>query len=298
MRKLIAVAALLVLVLFFYTVASLFMARGVTEAERNEQEDSPSNYGLAWEDVEFLPRDDTLRLSGWYFQGEPDAPHLIFVHGLSSVRSGDGAVEMAALMVELGYGVLLFDLRGHGDSGGDQVSGGYYERRDVWGAYDYLVGQRGVADDRIGLVGFSMGAATAIMAAAVEPGIRAVVADSPYADVSDLIAQETARRTPFPEWILPVFAPMIKLMAELIYGIDIGSMSPEKAVTMLSYPVLVIHGEADERIPVDHGVRVAEAGADGTVLWRVADTEHVDAFKNHSEEYVSRVDDYFKSQIK
>ena len=85
----------------------------------------------------------------------------------------------------------------------------------------------------------------------------AVAADSPYAAASELIAQETARRTVFPEWVTPAFVPTAKFMAGIIYGIDIGALAPVTAVTELDYPVLIIHGVHDERVPVDHGERVA-----------------------------------------
>ena len=293
-----ALAVILLALVILYGLMSFFIARGVTTAERTPQEDHPRNYGLAAEDVEFPARDGKLRLSGWYIQGVDDAPHLIFVHGLNSVRSGDNAVELAARLVESGYSVLMFDLRGHGSSGGSQVSGGYYERRDVWGAYDYLVERRGAVEGKVGLLGFSMGGATAILAAAEEPGIRAVVADSPFAAASELIAQEAARKSPVPSWLMPAFLPTVKLMAKGIYGIDVGVLTPVKAVTQLGYPVLIIHGLNDERVQASHGERVAEAGDDGTVLWLVDSEGHLNSLKTYPDEYLERVDAYFEASLK
>ena len=287
-------------ILIAYGLVSFLIAQGVTKADRDPQEDHPSNYGLVFEDVEFISRRGDVMLSGWYLPGEDAKPHLIFVHGIGSVRSGDNAVELAAKMVDRGYNVLLFDLRGHGSSGGGKVSGGYFERWDVLGAFDYLVG-RGVDPGRsaqIGLTGFSMGAATAIMAAAEEPGITAVVADSPYANATELIAQESARKTPFPEWLIPIFIPTTKLMARVIYGIDIGELVPERAVASLDYPILVIHGTGDQRIPWEQGQRVAEAAPAGSSLWRVPGVDHVDAFLTYPDEYVERVTEYFDSRFK
>ena len=279
-------------------LVSLFVTQSLTSAERNPQEAHPSDYGLSVEEVEFTPRGESLLLSGWYLPGEADAPHLIFVHGLNSVRSGDNAVELADRLVERGYNVLLFDLRGHGSSQEGRLSGGYYERQDVWGAYDYLREWQGAGMREVGLVGFSMGAATAVLSAAEEPEIGAVVADSPYAVVSELLAQETARSTPFPEWLTPIFIPAIILLADWQYGIDINALAPEQAVGRLDYPALVIHGDADTRILVSHGARVAEAGALGTALWRVPGADHVDAFESSPNEYVERVAEYLDARLK
>ena len=292
-----AFAAGLAVIVILYGLVSFLIAQGVTKADRDPQEDHPSNYGLAFEDVEFPSRRGDIMLSGWYLPGEDSSPDLIFVHGLSSDRSGDNAVELAERMVGLGYNVLLFDLRGHGSSEGDKVSGGYFERWDVLGAFDYLM-ERGVDPARTGLLGFSMGAATSIMAAAEEPRITALVADSPYADASDLIAREAARKTPFPLWLMPIFIPTAKLMAKGIYGIDIGELVPEQAVAGLGYPVLIIHGTEDQRVPLDQGQRVVQAAAEGSFLWRVPGVDHVDAFLTFPDEYVGRVTEYFGSRFR
>ena len=292
-----AAAGFLALVVVLYGLVAFLIAQGVTKADRDPQEDHPTNYGLVFDDVEFLSRRKDVNLSGWYVPGQDSSPHLIFVHGIGSVRSGDNAVELAARMVDLGYNVLLFDLRGHGSSGGDKVSGGFFEKLDVLGAFDYLV-ERGVDPSRIGLMGFSMGAATSIMAAAEEPRITAVAADSPFADASDLIAREAARKTPFPEWMMPIFIPTTKLMAKQIYGIDIGSLVPEESVAELGYPVIVIHGLADDRIPWEHGQRVASAADEGSSIWLVPGVDHVDAFLTHPDEYVARVSEYFGSRFR
>jgi len=293
----IALPLTILVVVILYGLISFLIAQGVTKADRDAQEDHPSNHALMFEDVEFPSRRGDVVLSTWYLPGEVSSPHLIFVHGIGSVRSGDNAVELAARMVELGYSVLMFDLRGHGSSEGGQVSGGYFERWDVLGAFDYLL-DRGVDPDRIGLMGFSMGAAISIMAAAEEPRITAVAADSPYADASDLIARESARKTPFPEWLMPVFIPTTKLMAKKIYGIDIGSLVPEKSVAGLGYPVFVIHGTADDRIPWEHGQRVADAAEEGSSLWLAPEVDHVDAFLTYPDEYVERVGEYFSSRFR
>jgi pimeloyl-ACP methyl ester carboxylesterase len=289
--------ALWVLLVVIYGLISFLIAQGVTKADRDPQEEHPSDYNLVFEDVEFASRRGDIALSGWYLPGEDSSPHLIFVHGIGSVRSGDNAVELATRMIDLGYNVLLFDLRGHGSSEGDKVSGGFFERWDVLGALDYLV-ERGVDPSRMGLMGFSMGAATLIMAAAEEPRITAVVADSPFADASDLIARESARKTPFPEWMMPIFIPTTKLMARTIYGINIGSLVPEKSVAELGYPIFVIHGLADDRIPWEHGQRVAAAAEEGSSLWLLPGVDHVDAFLTHPDEYVERVNDYFESRLR
>ena len=292
----IAAPALVGLLLVVYLAISYFVASSVTSAERNDQTDHPTDYGLEYEDVEFVSRKGDVTLDGWYLPGVEDGASVIFVHGINSTRSGDEATQIAVHLVESGFNVLLFDLRAHGSSGGDRVTGGINEAQDVLGAYDYLVAT-GATPDRVGVLGMSMGAGTSVLAVAEEPAIRALVADSPYARVSQLVAFEIGRKTPIPGWIAPVFVPGATVIADMVFDVDLGKLVPEEAVESIGFPILVIHGDADTRIPTDHGMRVYEAAYPGSEMWVVPGVDHLDAFKTHPEDYVNRVVPYFKDRL-
>ena len=272
------------------------MATGVTKAERKELEGDPSQFGLEYESVSFAPRDGDLSLEGWFIPNGA-GPVIVFVHGINSNRFEDeDFLKMASELYDHGYGSLLFDLRAHGASGGDLASGGFYEKQDVLGAFDFLV-DRGVPSDRIGVMSYSMGAATSLLAVADEPRIRAGIFDSPYADVADLIAQETARVTPFPQWMVPVFIPGMKAIARLRHGINISEIVPENAVQNLDYPVLLIHGKSDTRIIPDHSIRIHGAANSGSSIWLVDDADHADSYNVATEEYLDRMVDYYDSRF-
>ena len=99
-----------------------------------------------------------------------------------------------------------------------------------------------------------------------------------------------------PEWAGPVFIPGASLLADTLYGVDMGLLVPERAVEDIDYPILVIHGEADTRIPTEHGTRVHGAAHPGSELWITPGTDHGDSFVNYPEEYVNRVVSYFASR--
>ena len=289
-RRAAIVAAILLAV--GYAGMSYFIASGVTGAEREEPEDHPRDYGLEYEDVEFLSRKGDVTLEGWYLPSPCCGPSLILVHGISANRASRQATEIAAHLVELCFNVLLFDLRAHGSSGGDRITGGIDEAEDVLGAYDYMR-SRGADPHQIGVLGRSMGAGAATLAAVAEPDIRALVLDGTYAEVNELIAFEIGRKTPVPEWVAPVFIPGASLLANVLYGIDLSRLAPERAVKSIEFPILVIHGEDDTRIPTEHGVRVHEAALPGSGIWIVPGTDHVDAFNSYPDEYVDRVASYY-----
>ncbi len=295
---------LLLLLVGFYGYVSYSMASGVTKLDRSPLEEHPTEYGLPYENVAFSPRGDewnNIVLRGWLIEQERledprDELTVILVHGLNSNRAGDNSLKLARRLFDRGFNVLLFDIRGHGESDGDRLSAGYFERWDVLGAYDFLV-HRGASPGKVGLVGWSLGGATALLAAAEEPALRAVVADSSFADVHDLIAQETARATVFPQWIVPVFIPGMKVVSRVLYGIDVGAVVPEKAAGTLGYPILVIHGGEDSRVPAEQSVRIHTAASVGSELWLVHGSEHADAVIDAPDEYVERVDAYFRSRL-
>ena len=288
------------LLVVFYGYVSYSMASGVTKLDRSPLEGHPTEYGLPYENVAFSPRGDEwddIVLRGWLIEKERDELTVILVHGLNRNRTGDNALELAGRLFDRGFNVLLFDIRGHGESDGERLSAGYFEKWDVLGAYDFLA-QRGASPEEIGLLGWSLGAATALLAAAEEPAIKAVVSDSSFADVHDLIAQETARATVFPQWVVPVFIPGMKIISRILYGIDVGAVVPERAAGTLGYPILVIHGEADERVPAEQSVRIHASAAAGSELWLSPGSEHADAVIDAPDEYVERVDAYFRGRLR
>ncbi len=287
---------LVVLLAAGYAGVSYLIASGVTAAEREEQHDHPSDYSLMYEDVAFPSRKGDVTLEGWYVLSQCSGPTVIMVHGITSNRSGGEATELAAELVKRCFSSLLFDLRAHGSSGGDRLTGGIDEAQDVLGAYDYLR-SLGIRQRDIMVLGRSMGAGASVLAAAAEPEIGALVLDGTYADVTDLVAYEVARKTPVPEWAAPVFIPGASLLADMLYGLDMGLLVPERAVESIDYPILVVHGGADTRIPTGHGIRVHKAAHPGSELWITPGTDHGDSFLNFPEEYVERLLSYFAARV-
>jgi pimeloyl-ACP methyl ester carboxylesterase len=136
-------------------------------------EQTPADFGLVYRDVTF-PASDGTDLAGWYLPTRNGAA-VVLMHGAGSTRSG--VLEHAAVLAEHGYGVLLFDARGHGESAGRAMDFGWYGEWDASGAVDFLTQQRDVSSGRIGLLGMSMGGEQAIGAAGGDERVAAVVAE-------------------------------------------------------------------------------------------------------------------------
>lgn len=136
-------------------------------------EGTPADLGLVYDDVTFRSSDDEV-LAGWYLPTRNGAA-IALLHGAGSTRTS--VLPQAAVLAEHGYGILLFDARGHGRSAGRSMDFGWYGESDVAGAVDFLTRQDGVSPARIGLVGISMGGEEAIGAAGLDERVAAVVAE-------------------------------------------------------------------------------------------------------------------------
>ncbi|MDP2948210.1 MAG: alpha/beta fold hydrolase [Chloroflexota bacterium] len=149
---------------------------------------------ISAEDVYFASRDGT-RLHGLHLVGQPEFPALLLCHGY--FKSLAEPFQLACDLNRLGYHLFLIDFRACGLSGGRYTTVGYREVSDVLGAVDYLRARLG--DGAIGVVGISMGAVAAIMAAADCLDIGAMVVDSAYADLESAIEEKIADivRLPF-----------------------------------------------------------------------------------------------------
>jgi dipeptidyl aminopeptidase/acylaminoacyl peptidase len=120
---------------------------------------------------------DGLTLKGWYVPSKNRAA-VVMAHGLSQTRVD--LLPEARILRDAGYGVLLFDLRAHGESEGETSTWGDKERLDVRAALEFVRAQPDVDPERVGALGFSIGSASVAEVAAADAGVRAVVLLSPF----------------------------------------------------------------------------------------------------------------------
>ena len=103
--------------------------------------------------------------------------------------------------------------------------------------------------------------------------------------------------TSIPAWLSAFFKPLGVLIARTLYGIDLRAISPEDAVKKLDYPVFVIHGSEDDRVPPEQSRRVYRASPRGSRAWVLDGIPHAGAFADDKREYADKVADYFLSRL-
>jgi fermentation-respiration switch protein FrsA (DUF1100 family) len=282
-------------VVVIFVGISAYMGNTLTTVQRVPLTENPGVKRLAYEDVAFPSMDIDLTLRGWFLPGNATYPAIIMVHGNGQNRDdpGIGTLDIAAGLVASGYNVLMFDLRGYGESDGSRVGGGYLEKRDLEGAVA-CIKNRGF--DRIGVIGFSLGAVTSLLAAAEDQNINAVVSDSSFADLNDIMKPEFEQRT---HGAPLIFLHPILFIIKVLYGVDFAAIRPVAVVGQITpRPILFIHGSLDATIPISHAYRLFEA-ADNPQdeLWIVPDAEHTRSYKMHPAEYMQKVTGFFDGAL-
>ena len=248
-------------------------------------DDDPGRHGLRYEDISFAsPLDGTI-LRGWYIPASmPSGRVVVITPGIDSNRLVGGiSLLLATDLVADGFDVLAFDFRGQGESDGDTLSFGAREQHDVIGA---VAAARARGARHVAVLGFSMGAAAAMLAAARSPDIEALVLDSAFADLTDTLSTEFRSTWHLPG---PVLAYALFLY-EVLSGTDPATVRPADAVGALATrPLLFIAGADDQTVTPTDGAAMARAAGAQAEYVLVPGAGHVGAFFVDPSAYAGRV---------
>jgi uncharacterized protein len=209
---------------------------------------TPRDLNMNYEDVSFKTADG-LTLRGWYIlSANPTKKTLILLHGYPADK---GNILPALAFLHEDFNLLLFDFRYLGKSEGSYSTAGAKEVEDLLAAIQFLK-DRGI--NQVGVWGFSMGGAVALMALAKASEIRAVISESSYASLAHM-AFELLR---IPLLNYPI-AYLVGFWAKIFLGIDLREASPVDRIRDTTVPILLIHSSADAVIPFSHARLLQQA---------------------------------------
>lgn len=227
---------------------------------------------------------DQARLDAWWLQpSTPNGNCVLVLHGIADSRVGSAG--FAPMFLNAGYGVLVPDSRAHGTSGGDIVTYGLLEKRDVLG---WAVWLRQQGCRKLYGLGESLGASILIQAAETQPAFSAIAAECPYADLREVAEYRVRQQTGVPAIAAHALIASAVFYAKLVDGIDLGQVSPVRSIARVSTPILLIHGLADLRTPPYNSEKMARANS-GVCLWLVPGAPHVGASRVAPGEFRKRV---------
>lgn len=238
---------------------------------------TPTEIGLAYENVLF-PGPEDSQLNGWFLPARGAATAtILFLHGnAENISSHIAAVYWLPAQ---GFNVFLFDYRGFGQSGGRP--GVENANADAQAALDYLRSRGDVDAARLIIYGQSIGGAIALYTAASNPGVfKAVIEESAFSSYRDILREKLSAI-----WFTWPFQWLAGTMTDHYDPID--------AVRHLDgTPLLIVHGDKDRIIPLQHAYRLYQAAVGEKTLWVINGGDHIEAFTPNRPENRRRLVEY------
>lgn len=206
----------------------------------------PDNLGWEFKEVSLTTKDN-VKLSAWFVPAEkPSDKVIIQLHGYPADKAD---ILYWSSFLHKDFNLFFLDFRYFGDSEGKLTTIGDKEQQDLKAAIDYLEKQ---GFTKIGVMGFSLGGAVAILTASKDQRIKAIVSDSAYANL-DLMGYEFYKNLFILKYPLTF---LTKLWAQIFLGINADQIAPQKAALRIKIPSLIIHSKADQIISFENALRI------------------------------------------
>lgn len=231
---------------------------------------------IPYENIKLTTRDG-VQLSAWYTPSTNGAVILV-AHGYNDNR----LENLHVMFAQNGYGVLSWDFRAHGESEGDFSSLGYFEQLDVEAALDYALIQKDI--EHIGAWGGSMGGASVILTAAKRKEIEAVVADSAFASLEDVLRGNIPYDFLF---------PLLAASSEYHSGADIEAVRPVDQIASISPRAVLIIDGAEMSFPQ----RLYDAANEPREIWTEMGIPHLGMLANSPKKYEKNVIQFFNKWL-
>jgi len=284
---------------FFSSILIAFPQRPLAQVAESMQESGyrtdPADFDLPAPEEVTISVDDEIQLAGWYFDNPVDGDcGLIFLHGHTGARL-HGLIYSEPFWTR-GCDLLMFDARHHGESTGEYGTYGYHEKEDTRVALRWFENKTGLPTNQIGLAGVSYGAATVLQAAALEPDIAFVIADSPYQDLSTIVREQAVNQYGL---LMPLLTPGAFFFANLRADFRVREVSPLDAAADIQAPVFLTHSLQDEYTLSDHSETIyANLDPSRSVLeitnW---DSPHAEAVYQRTDEFYALINDFLQTHV-
>jgi fermentation-respiration switch protein FrsA (DUF1100 family) len=295
----VVLALLFIFGVIVYVVFPIWFSSIVTNAKTRsidrQQTETPADLQAEYKDVEFQTSDG-VKISAWLMPSRNKRTTIVYSHGL--FRSRRELLERAVELWRLGYGALLYDSRNHGESGPARVTLGYAERLDAEAAVRFLREEAHI-QDRIALFGISMGAATALLAAAETAEVAAVISDSSYLSFKDTTDHHVRLFLHLPSFPL---SNETRFLIEWRASFDGSKLDALDAVRRIgARPAMFIAAAHDKRMPPDIAQKLYEASTgvkrDLLIIDGPGSEVHGHAYQADRKLYVGRIADFLQSSL-
>ncbi len=276
-------------IMFQVGIIILWVEMTIHPAHRSVCCITPADLDLDYEVVTFASRDG-VNLSGWYIPSQNGAT-VILLHGYGADRRE--MLGRAAMLAGHGYGLLLYDERAHGESGGDRRTFGWLDVDDVQAALDFLERQVDTDPERIGILGFSIGGQIALRAAAQTDRISAVIADDPgFAMIKDLPECVSLDE----QWITFNYWLGFKLLSWRT-GVSAPPGVVEVIADIAPRPVFLIANQPEQHMGHRLIRHYYERASEPKTLWAIPEAGHGGGPAARPEEYEEKIVTFFNKAL-
>ena len=291
------IAAVAVVVLAFavvYVALSLQVYRRAFVPDRPAWLDdftfTPFEFQADYEEVDLVTADG-VNFGAWHFR-QPGSPQTVVISG-GHKGQRQGALGIAVALWRKGFNVILYSYRGMPGSDRAPITFGIKEVLELQAAIAFA--RKRIPNARIGLLGYSMGAVVSLLGAAGEPGVQALVLDSPFSDLRRLLIENVRSASKLPG------TPFVWLAGVMLWLRTRSSLSQCRPIDVLSSleprPLFFIHGGADAITNVNHSRRLYDAYRASREIWIVQGAPHAGAYFADRPLYVERVAGFFARHL-
>ena len=251
---------------------------------------TPFEFQADYEEVD-LTTADGVNFGAWHFR-QPGSPQTVIVSG-GHKGQRQGALGIAVALWRKGFNVVLYSYRGMPGSDRAPITFGIKEVLELQAAIAFA--RKRIPNSRIGLLGYSMGAVVSLLGAAGEPGVQALVLDSPFSDLRTLLIENVRAATRLPG------RPFVWLAGLMFRMRTRSSLSACRPIDILSSleprPLFFIHGGADNITNVNHSRRLYDGYRGPREIWIVQGAPHTGAYFADRPLYVERVAGFFARHL-
>ena len=262
--------------------------------DRDPIEETPADYDMSYDDVTVVNASG-IELAGWFVPGESDAV-IMMHHGYKGDRQS--LLKEAQLLHPLGYNILLTSMCSHDVNEGELITFGQVEMEDMEAWYQYLLTRDDIDQNKIGLLGNSLGGTMAIQYAAQNEDIKAVVAHTPFSSLEDTITQSVAYFLDVPDWVAVIISPFITFWAEQELGFEAAEVDATNWIEDISpRPIMILQALDDDVVSADSGSLLYAAAKEPKTLWSCEDCGHTEFEKRMPDEFTRRVGGFFNRNL-
>jgi dipeptidyl aminopeptidase/acylaminoacyl peptidase len=266
---------------------------GLMRPTDNKSIPRPDDFDINYEKIT-IRTSDNLILRGYLIRADSAKQKgtIILTHGIRAYK--EHFLPLSKILSDSGYNSILMDLRAHGESDGKYCTFGYLEKQDLIILIDSLY-QIVNLSKNIGIWGQSMGGAVAILTLASDKRLKFGIIESTFSDFR-IIVHDYIKH--FVGFDVPFLSNYLVFRAERIAHFDAEQVVPSNSATHITQPILMVHGNEDDRINIKYGLINFRNLASSNKQFLEYPANHLNVWSVGGEEYFKKVISFIDNQCK